>query len=122
MEANKAVIALAGVMATAVLPLLSRGDLGTLEPEEWINVAIASVGAGSVYMASNLEGGVWAYTKAIFAAVSAALMLLVSFLGDQQVVANEWVQVAVVFIATVGVALKSNDSAEPEGRHRAEDA
>jgi hypothetical protein len=88
---------------------------------EWINVAITMAGAGSVYIATNLEdGSVWTYTKAIFSGGTAGLTLLISFINDGSVTGAEWTQVAAAGLATLAVALVSNDVAADvsTGRHR----
>jgi hypothetical protein len=124
MEAKKAIVQLCAAMAAAALPLVNRGVTGELSPSELINVAVAMAGAGSVYIAKNLEDeGVWAYTKAIFAALAFALTLTSSFVTDG-IQAAEWSQIVVAFIGALGVALVSNDTdpdLEDAGRHRAEE-
>ena len=121
MRANKGLVQLTAAMAAVALPVVTRGGGATLTSTDWINVAISVVGAGSVYMAANLDGGVWGYTKAIFSAMSGGLVLLVSYLTDG-VQAAEWSQIFVAFLATGAVALVSNDEETPSGtgKHRAE--
>jgi hypothetical protein len=71
---------------------------------EGINAAIVGFGAIAVLGAGNLPSGVWAYTKTIVSAATAALTLLVSFLSDGGHISTaEWVQVALAAAAAVGV-------------------
>jgi hypothetical protein len=116
MRANKALVALTAAMATAALPVLS-GRTDALAAADWVNVAIAMTGAGAVYIAANLEdGGIWTWTKAIMAGLSAALMLVVSQLTGG-ITGAEVVQVLTAFLGAVAVAMVSNGQDEPTGRH-----
>ena len=119
MQANKALVQLTAAMLTAALPLITRGNTGELTPTEWVNVGVAMTGAGTVYIAANLEGqGWWNYTKAIMSAISAGLMLLVSFLTDGTVSRAEWAQIGMALVGTLAVALISNSDPVVIGRHR----
>lgn len=107
------------VVFTAVSVLIAALADDTVDAAEWINVLIAALGAVAVLGAGNLPSGVWAYTKTIVAAATAAAILLVSFVSDGgSVTTSEWLQVLLAAGAAVGVAAVPGPRLEYVGRHR----
>lgn len=84
----------------AVLVALAAVWTGGVTNVEIINVAIVGVGALSVFAAPNVPGA--AYTKAILAALSAALVVLTSAVTGG-IVFPELVQILVAAAGAVGV-------------------
>lgn len=80
----------------------SLAEAPGMTPTEWVNVAILAMGAASVYCATNLPAGIWAYTKTIFAAGFAALTALSSVMTDG-VSATEWWQILAAVLGALGV-------------------
>lgn len=89
--------AVAAVLA-AVLPLAITNH--SLSSSEWVNVAIASVGALTVYFGPNVPGA--QYTKGILAALAAGLTVLSSVITDG-VSQGELVQILVAVAGAFGV-------------------
>lgn len=90
-------------IATAVVAALSSDDVVT--SAEWVNVAIAGVGALAVFTAPNVPGA--AYTKSILAALSAVLTVLSSSLvGGIQT--TEIIQIGVAVVGSLFVYLVPN--------------
>jgi peptidoglycan/LPS O-acetylase OafA/YrhL len=84
---------------SAVLPALVDGSLS---PTEWINVALAFVGAVSVAIVPNLNAGVGKYAKAAVAVAAAVLTLLVSLI-DGGLSTPEILQLVIAALGAVGV-------------------
>lgn len=83
---------------TAVVAALA-GD-NTISSTEWVNVAIAGVGAAAVFTGANVPGAV--YTKTVLAVLAAVLAFLTSaIIGG--VSGTEWLQIAVIALGAVGV-------------------
>lgn len=119
MQINKALVQLTVAMASAALPLLTRGSTGELTPSEWINVGVLAFGAGTVYIAANLEdGGWWSFTKGIMSGLSAGLVLMTSFVADGAMSRAEWAQTGMALVGTLAVVLISNTEEATTGRHR----
>src|SRR4051812_5600388 len=98
----KYVAALVGTVLSALVGALTDN---VITDTEWINVAIAGVGALAVFTAPNIPGAI--YTKAILAALTAVLQLLVSFISDG-ISASEWLQLAVAALTALGVYQVAN--------------
>lgn len=91
---------------TAVAAVLSGG----ITPSEWVTVAIAVVGALSVFTAANVPGA--AYTKSILAVFTAVLAFLVTaILGG--INSSELIQIAILAAGAVGVYAFPNEPATP---------
>lgn len=91
----------AAVVATILVALIAAlsGD-GVIASTEWVNVAIAGVGAAAVFAAPNVPGA--RYTKAILAVLAAVLTVLSSaILGG--IDTTELLQILVVALGAVGV-------------------
>lgn len=91
----------AAVLATVLSGIVAAlyGD-NTISNPEWVNIAIAGVGACAVFAAPNVPGA--AYTKAVLAVLTAALTVLASaIIGG--VTATEWIQIALAGLGAVGV-------------------
>lgn len=108
--------AFAAVVATGLSAIIAAltGD-GTIGSTEWINVAIAAVGAASVFAAPNVPGA--NYTKAILAVLMAVLTLLVNLIVDG-VTVSEWLQLVIAALAAVGVyGVRNRRPATPTASH-----
>lgn len=91
----------AAVVAT-VLAAISAALFGdnTISNPEWVNIAIAGVGACAVFAAPNVPGA--AYTKTVLAVLTAVLTVLASvILGG--VTTTEWIQIALAGLGALGV-------------------
>jgi hypothetical protein len=93
----KYIAALVGTVLSAVVGALTDN---VITDTEWINVAIAGVGALSVFTAPNIPG--FMYTKAILAALTAVLQLLVSLISDG-LTASEAMQLGLAALTALGV-------------------
>ena len=117
-KAMKAVWQLLAAMALAALPLITDGPH---TPNDWVNAGLAALGAGTVYIAANLPGTVWEYTKTFMSAVAAGGIILNSALTDFTVTHTEWYQIGTAILGVLLVYLVPNDTVIP-GRHRADPA
>jgi len=89
------------VLVTAVSALVvALGGDNAVDAVEWVNVAIAGVGAAAVFAAPNVPGS--RYTKAVLAVLTAVLTLLTSFIVGG-VDGSEWLQILVAAAGAVGV-------------------
>lgn len=93
--------AIAAVLATILAAIVAALGDGSINPVEWINVAILAVGACAIFAAPNVPGA--PVTKAILAVLSAVLVLLTSFIGDGMLTTSEWLQLAVAALGAAGV-------------------
>jgi hypothetical protein len=75
------------------------GD-NTISATEWVNVAIAGVGACAVFTAPNVPGA--AYTKSIISVLMAVLTVLVSAIVGG-ITITEWIQIGTAALGAVGV-------------------
>jgi hypothetical protein len=107
MNYTKAIAAVLAAAASAVVAALT-GD-ATVSTVEWINVAIATAGALSVFTAANIPGA--EYSKSILAALTAALMLAVN-LVDGGIDVSEWLQIGLAALGALGVFVVPNTSRE----------
>lgn len=107
--------AVAAVFATVVSAIVAAttGD-GFVDAAEWVNVAIIAVGACGVFAAPNVPGA--RYTKAVIAALTAALTVLAStILGGVDYV--DGMQMVIAALGAVGVYAVPNEPTV--GRHAA---
>jgi hypothetical protein len=107
MKYSKLVMQVVVTVAAAVVAALTGDNL--VSSVEWVNVAIAGVGAAAVFAGPNIPGA--AYTKAILAALAAILMILVSAITDGlQTV--EIIQMVIAAAGAVGVYAVPNRGQE----------
>lgn len=92
---------LAMVVATVLTAVLAAmaGD-NVVSATEWVNVAIAGVGAAAVFTAPNIPGA--AFTKSVLAVLTAVLMVLASAIVGG-VSTTEWMQIGLAALGAVGV-------------------
>lgn len=103
--------ALAAVLATvlsAVVAALTGDEV--VSTVEWVNIAIAGVGAAAVFAAPNVPGA--AYTKAVLAVLTAVLTLLADLLLVGPLGTSEWLQLGVVALGALGVYAVPNRGAQ----------
>jgi 2-keto-3-deoxy-6-phosphogluconate aldolase len=98
----------AAVVATILSAIIAAltGD-AVISSTEWINIAIAGVGALAVFSAPNVPGA--PVTKTVLAVLSAVLMLLVNLIADG-VTISEWMQLGVAALGALGVYVVPNGS------------
>lgn len=94
----KSILTVIATVITAVVAALS-GNSG-ITAGEWVNVAIAGVGACAVFTGANVPGAV--YTKTILAVLAAVLAFLTSAIVGG-VSGTEWLQIAVIALGAIGV-------------------
>lgn len=119
----KTLVALLAAVLAAVLPgLTHQAGLttdGRLGASGIANIVVLAAGTIQVFNAGNLPG--WRYAKLIAAAVGAGGVVLISVLSDLQVSPQEWIQVALAVLGTLGVAAIPNAGTEDgvfvTGRH-----
>lgn len=103
----------AAIAAAALSAFVAAATDGTVSSPEWVNVAIAAVGAAGVLAAPNVPGA--RYTKAVLAVLTAGLTVLVSaIIGG--ITLTEWLQIGAAAAGAVGVFRIPNEpasSAEP---------
>lgn len=99
----KAVVAVVVAAVSAVGAGLSGDDV--ISSTEWVNIAIATVTAASVFAAPNVPGA--RYTKAILAVLGAALTVAASAIVGG-ITYTEWVQIVVAGVGALGVYAKAN--------------
>lgn len=90
----------AAIVATVVSALIAAMTDDHVSVVEWVNVAIAGVGACAVFAAPNVPGS--RYTKAILAVLTAVLTLLVSLITGGLTPA-EVLQLIIAGLGAVGV-------------------
>lgn len=95
----------ATVLSAIVVALTGDGIVGATE---WVNVAIAGVGAAGVFAAPNVPGS--KYTKAVIAVLTAVLTLLASLLVGG-LSGSEVLQLVVAGLGAVGVYSVPNATA-----------
>jgi hypothetical protein len=98
------------IVVATVLSAVSAALLGdsVISPTEWVNVAIAGVGALGVFAAPNIPGS--AYTKAVLAVLTAALTVLVSAIVGG-ITYEEWIQIILAALGAIGVYAVPNTDA-----------
>lgn len=93
---SKLIVMVLVTIATALSGVLTGG----VSPSEWINVAIAGVGAAAVFTGPNVPGA--KYTKTVLAVLAAVLTFLVSAIAGG-ISPQEWIQVFILAAGAVGV-------------------
>lgn len=102
MKYTKFIVMVLVTALTAVAAVMSGGITST----EWVTVAIATVGALSVFAAPNVPGA--AYTKSVLAVLTAILAFLVTaILGG--ISSTELIQIAILAAGAVGVYAFPNE-------------
>lgn len=91
---------LAMVAATVAAAAVAALSDNTITTKEWINLAVAGVGAAAVFAGPNVPGA--RYTKAVLAALSAGLMALLSTI-DGGLTTSAFLQVAIAVAGALGV-------------------
>ncbi|QIQ62935.1 hypothetical protein SEA_MOAB_50 [Streptomyces phage Moab] len=91
---------LLAVLVTVISAVVASLTDNTITNVEWINVAIAGVGAAAVFAAPNIPGS--RYTKAVLAVLTAVLTFLVTVITDG-VSSAEWLQILVIAAGAIGV-------------------
>lgn len=92
----KSIIMVVVTVLVALSGVLTDGITAT----EWVNVAIAGVGAASVFAAPNVPGA--KYTKTILAVLTAVLTFLVSAIVGG-ISPQELIQVVIIAAGAAGV-------------------
>ena len=100
---------IAAVFVTVVGAIVAAQTDNVISNSEWVNVAIAGIGACLVFAAPNVPGAM--YTKSIIAAAMAGLQLLASFISDG-VTGSEWMQIGIAAAGAVGVFAVPNSTNE----------
>lgn len=95
------------IALTAVMFLITALADDTLSVEELLNLAVAVVGAIVVYAVPNFPSTVGRYAKTIATAVTAGIILAISFLTDG-ITLVEWLQIGVAALAAIGVYIVPN--------------
>jgi 2-keto-3-deoxy-6-phosphogluconate aldolase len=100
----------AAVVATILSAIIAAltGD-AVIGSTEWINIAIAGVGALAVFSAPNVPGA--PVVKTILAVLSAVLVLLVNLIADG-ITISEWMQLGVAALGALGVFVVPNQPAD----------
>lgn len=98
-----------GIVAALAAALVAVGAALTgnnhIDATEWVNVAIAAVGAFQVWWAANVNGA--PYVKAGIAAATAGLIALQSYIIGG-VTVSDWVQIALAVLGALGVVAVRN--------------
>lgn len=97
------------VVATVLTAIVGAYTDGVVTNVEWINVAIAGVGACAVFAAPNVPGSM--YTKTVLAILTAVLAALASFITDS-ISQSELMQLVVIGLGAVGVFAVPNSTNE----------
>ena len=106
-EYTKGIAAVVAAILVALGAALSGNN--HIDPVEWVNVAIAGIGAVGVWVAANVNGA--PYVKGVLAFLTAALVALQSAIVGG-VTYTEWIQIALAALGAIGVvALKNVDDA-----------
>jgi hypothetical protein len=98
MNYSKSFAAVVAAIISAVVASLTGDQV--VSAVEWVNVAIAGVGAAAVFAAPNVPGA--RYTKSILAVLTAVLTLLASAVTDG-ITTTEWLQMALAALGALGV-------------------
>lgn len=95
---SKFIAAVVATVLSAIVAALT-GD-GVVSATEWVNVAIAAVGAAGVFAAPNVPGS--RYTKSVLMALAAVLTLLASLIVGG-LTGSEVMQLVIAGLGAVGV-------------------
>lgn len=104
MSYAKALLAVVAAIISAIVAVLTDN---VITPEEWVNVAIAGVGAITIALAANMPAGRWAYVKFYIAGLTAGLTFLASAITGG-LSGAELMQLLVVVLGGAGVFAVSN--------------
>jgi drug/metabolite transporter (DMT)-like permease len=107
---GKAAVAILAAILVAVQA--ATGGDHHVEPDEWVQIAIAAVGAVGVYMVPLTTRYKWTKTAVAFllAALQTAATVL---LGGWEV--NDWITVVIAGLGAVGVLIAPATSVDPSG-------
>lgn len=98
-----------GIIAALTAALVALGAAYTgndhIDITEWVNVAIAAVGAFQVWWVANVNGA--PYVKAGIAATTAGLIALQSYIVGG-ITTSDWVQIALAVVGALGVVAFKN--------------
>jgi hypothetical protein len=100
------------IALAAVTFLVTALADSVIETQELINLGIILAGAIGVYLVPNLPDSVAKYGKGAVAVATAALIAILSFLGDG-ISTSEWLQVGIAALAAIGVVIVPNESKIP---------
>lgn len=103
----------AQLAVTAIVALIAALTDDKIDTVEWINVALAVLGAVAVLGAGNFPDGIWRYMKLYASAATAGLMAITSFLADGGLSTSELLQVAVAVLGSLGVGVLKGPQVEP---------
>lgn len=92
--------------ATAITGIVGAMTDGLITSPEWVNVAIMFVGSLGVLTSPNIPGA--KYTKSVLAALTAVLVLLVSYIADNRLSVEEILQLVVAALGAVGIVAVPN--------------
>ncbi len=95
------------IALTAVMFLITALSDDALSVEELLNLAVAVIGAVVVYAVPNFPSTVGRYAKTIATALTAGILLAISFLTDG-ISLTEWMQIGVASLAAIGVFIVPN--------------
>lgn len=107
MNYAKAGVAIVVTVIMAIIAAMAGDDL--VSATEWVNVAIAGVGAAAVFASPNVRGS--RYTKAVLAVLTAVLTVLVSAIVDG-ITTTELLQILVAAAGAIGVYAVPNKGTE----------
>jgi hypothetical protein len=93
---SKLIVMVLVTVATALSGVWTDG----ITAADWVNVAIAAVGAAGVFAAPNVPGA--KYTKSVLAVLAAVLTFLVSAIAGG-ISPQEWIQIFILAAGAVGV-------------------
>lgn len=97
MNYAKAALAVVVTVISAVVASLAGG----ISPNEWVNIAIAGVGAAAVFAGPNVPGS--KYTKTVLAVLTAVLTFLASLALGGGLSQTDLLQILVVAAGAIGV-------------------
>ena len=114
MNYAKALAAVAATVLSGIVAAMAGGHVIT--PTEWVNIAIAGIGACGVFAAPNVSGAM--YTKAIIAILTAVLTFISTVVGgcvtfsSCHIPTADWLQVAVIALGAIGIFAVPNKTTE----------
>lgn len=94
------------VLAAVLQTFMVAATDGKLSLTDFLTVAIAFLGALTTYVVPRLERFPW--LKPVVAALTAALVFLVSALVDDHISVDEWMNTVVQLIAGLGIVAVGN--------------
>lgn len=99
----KAAVAVVGGLVLALVAALSDDNI---TPAEWVQIVVAGATAFSIWSTANLPGFI--YGKGIVAVVGAVANLICSYATGQDITNNEWLNLAVIALTSLGVIAVPN--------------